>query len=305
LPILVNGALHDGVIRVSRLLRERSSNGTIVTNSFIAEDRPLKDITRGYLLDSAHAATGYGYVVNSCGGYEYFPFDRKGQDRIRELVTRSSKADRIKFVIKGFDFWRGRTTKVTSAKEDLAPEAAPAETTVNGLVVSRSFYLQNKLQFSKLPFNLTRDSLLAPASVASGYGIAYKPCCRFGFYRTDDAGRAQLASLVKNSTSADNIKVIAKGVLDLDFIKITSVEEDTSAGPAASYPLKGQIVDLVSAESSLLIKHEAIPGFMAAMTMSFRVEPKVLQTAKKGQNVTATLRVKNDDFWLEDVKFLP
>jgi Cu/Ag efflux protein CusF len=44
---------------------------------------------------------------------------------------------------------------------------------------------------------------------------------------------------------------------------------------------------------------------MAAMTMSFRVEPKILKTAKKGQTVTATLRVKNDDYWLEEVQLQP
>jgi Cu/Ag efflux protein CusF len=206
--------------------------------------------------------------------------------------------------VKGFDFWRDRTTKVTEAREDVTPDA-PVEATVNGLVSTRNYYLQNRLQLSHSPGTISRDFLLAPANAATGYGIVYKPCCRFGFYRTDEAGRALLANLVKNSATASNIKVIAKGVLDLDFIKLTSVEEDTGAGPAASYPLKGRIVNVLPDESSLLIKHEAIPGFMAAMTMSFRVDPKVLQTAKKGQAITATLRVKNDDFWLEDVKFLP
>ena len=305
LHVLVNGAVRDETIQVSRILRERSFTGYIVTNSFIAEDRPLKDVTRDYLLDSGHATSGYGYVVNSCGGYEYFPFYHDGQARIRELVTRSTKADHIKFIVQGFDFWRGRTTRITSAAEDLSAEAPAVETTVHGLISTRSFYLQNRLQFSKSPFSITRDSLLTPASAAAGYGIAYKPCCRFGFYRTDDAGHAQLASLVKNSTTPANIKVIAKGTLDLDFFKLISVEEDTGAGPAASYSLKGRVVNVLTEESSLLIKHEAIPGFMAAMTMSFRVEPKILKIAKKGQTVTATLRVKNDDYWLEEVQLQP
>jgi hypothetical protein len=62
--------------------------------------------------------------------------------------------------------------------------------------------------------------LLAHDNAATGYGIVYKPCCRFGFYRTDVAGQAQMTSLVKNSTANANINVIAKGVLDLDFIKL-------------------------------------------------------------------------------------
>jgi hypothetical protein len=77
LQLLVNGALRDDSIQVARILRERSFTGYVVTASFVAEDRPLKDLTREYLLDSGHASTGYGYFVNSCGGYEYFPFDRR------------------------------------------------------------------------------------------------------------------------------------------------------------------------------------------------------------------------------------
>lgn len=83
--------------------------------------------------------------------------------------------------------------------------------------------------------------------------------------------------------------------------------EETAADPAKPdqakrYPLKGVIVDLLADQSALLVKHEAIPGYMMAMTMVFKVDAPTLQAAQKGQAITATLVERPDGFWLEDVK---
>lgn len=71
---------------------------------------------------------------------------------------------------------------------------------------------------------------------------------------------------------------------------------------AKRYPLKGVIVDIHADRSSLLVKHEAIPGYMMAMTMLFKVDAATLQAAQKGQAITATLVERGDGLWLEDVK---
>ncbi len=68
------------------------------------------------------------------------------------------------------------------------------------------------------------------------------------------------------------------------------------------YPLKGVVVDVMAAKGALLVKHEAIEGYMPAMTMLFKVDAATLQSAQKGQAITATLVARDGDFALEDVK---
>jgi protein SCO1/2 len=69
-----------------------------------------------------------------------------------------------------------------------------------------------------------------------------------------------------------------------------------------THPLRGTIVEVRAAESVLRVKHEAIPGFMGAMTMPFHVDATTLQAVAPGQAITATLYQKDGDLWLRDVK---
>jgi Cu/Ag efflux protein CusF len=71
---------------------------------------------------------------------------------------------------------------------------------------------------------------------------------------------------------------------------------------AQRYPLKGVIVDIYPDQSSLLVKHEAIPGYMMAMTMVFKVDAATLKAAVKGEAITATLVERDDGLWLEKVQ---
>lgn len=75
--------------------------------------------------------------------------------------------------------------------------------------------------------------------------------------------------------------------------------QDTAA---ARHPVRGVVVDVRPEQSALLVKHEAIPGYMRAMTMLFKVDASTLEFAKKGQPITATLVEREDAFYLEDVK---
>lgn len=71
---------------------------------------------------------------------------------------------------------------------------------------------------------------------------------------------------------------------------------------AKRHLLKGVIVDILADKSALLVKHEAIPGYMGAMTMLFQVDAATLRAAVKGQAITGTLVERDDGFWLEDVQ---
>ena len=72
--------------------------------------------------------------------------------------------------------------------------------------------------------------------------------------------------------------------------------------PEQRFDLKGKVVAVNKGEGTLTLAHEAIPGYMAAMTMDYPVKDKwVLDVAKPGQTLRATLVVASDRAWLQDV----
>ncbi len=75
------------------------------------------------------------------------------------------------------------------------------------------------------------------------------------------------------------------------------------AGPsAARHPLAGVVRGVNRAERRVTVAHEAIPGFMDAMTMEFVVkEAWALDAAGAGDRLTATLVVDGARSWIEGV----
>jgi protein SCO1/2 len=72
------------------------------------------------------------------------------------------------------------------------------------------------------------------------------------------------------------------------------------------YPLKGKILSHDAADNTLRLDHEAIPGFMEAMTMDYSVRgAKVEALPPDGTRVEAKLHVANDGYWLTEVKRIP
>jgi hypothetical protein len=86
-----------------------------------------------------------------------------------------------------------------------------------------------------------------------------------------------------------------------------AVNPTSAAAPEAArrHPLKGVIIAVLAEKSSLLVKHEEIPGVMKAMTMLLKVDAPTLAAAKKDQSITAMLVKKADGWWLEDVQPAP
>lgn len=77
--------------------------------------------------------------------------------------------------------------------------------------------------------------------------------------------------------------------------------EAAEATAPKGHPLRGVVVAVLAEKSSLLVKHEEIPGVMAAMTMLLKVGAPTLATARKDQAITGTLVKKPDGWWLEDL----
>ena len=80
---------------------------------------------------------------------------------------------------------------------------------------------------------------------------------------------------------------------------------------AERYPLKGKVEALDLFDRELTVAHEEIPGFMPAMTMPFRMPEDRsllsrfrgmrLERLRRGDVITATLAVKANESWIENV----
>ena len=69
------------------------------------------------------------------------------------------------------------------------------------------------------------------------------------------------------------------------------------------YPLQGQILSIEPDRLQANIKHEEIKGFMAAMTMPYKVrDAKEFADLKPGDLINSTLVVVGNDAYLKDVK---
>jgi protein SCO1 len=75
-----------------------------------------------------------------------------------------------------------------------------------------------------------------------------------------------------------------------------------ATGPEQRYALKGTVVSVEKRDSTVTISHEAIPGYMDAMTMPFKLkDERLLADLAPGDRVQATLVVAGLKSWLEEV----
>lgn len=73
--------------------------------------------------------------------------------------------------------------------------------------------------------------------------------------------------------------------------------------PLRQFHLKGVIQKVDRARSEVTVQHEAVPGFMDAMTMTFpiRDDPQVIAILAPGDKIEATLSLQGDQYWLEKI----
>jgi protein SCO1 len=77
------------------------------------------------------------------------------------------------------------------------------------------------------------------------------------------------------------------------------------SSPAATrYPLTGQLLAVQLDTGQVLVKHEAVPGYMDAMTMPFQVADRTtIRDRRPGDLIGATLVVNGQRSHLEDVQW--
>lgn len=88
------------------------------------------------------------------------------------------------------------------------------------------------------------------------------------------------------------------------FLFFTACQKsETISANAKRYPLHGTVVAVDKANKKTTIAHDAIPGYMEAMTMDFPIKNEdVLNTLSKNSEVDAELIVDNENgsYWLEN-----
>jgi protein SCO1 len=82
----------------------------------------------------------------------------------------------------------------------------------------------------------------------------------------------------------------------------TEGQPNATAGDVATYQLKGTVVASDAARGEVSIDAQAIPGFMGAMIMSYKLaQPGIAAELHPGDQVTARLRVSNSASLLDQI----
>jgi protein SCO1/2 len=92
----------------------------------------------------------------------------------------------------------------------------------------------------------------------------------------------------------------------LTLLAITAVSCNSPstrrASPSKRFHLKGKVVSIDQRANMANVDSEAIPGFMDAMTMPYRVKPEgELGRLRAGDAIAADLLVEDDGAWLENI----
>jgi len=83
--------------------------------------------------------------------------------------------------------------------------------------------------------------------------------------------------------------------------KPTPSSAGVPAGASERYAVRGEIVSVNRDRGTLTVAHEAIPGFMPAMTMEFGAADGDLASVRPGERIRAELVRTGDDFRLEKI----
>jgi protein SCO1/2 len=82
----------------------------------------------------------------------------------------------------------------------------------------------------------------------------------------------------------------------------SQTQSSNASADAKRYALKGTVVAVDKAKKKATVKHEAIPGYMDAMTMDFPIrEDWVWEDLTAGADIFAEMVVDDDGYWLEKI----
>src|SRR5215471_7496415 len=97
-------------------------------------------------------------------------------------------------------------------------------------------------------------------------------------------------------------RVRVRIVVLMIMIAVSAVPSCTPQGPQQRYELKGKVVMVDKRDQTVTVAHDAIPGYMDAMSMPFKLkDSRLLRDMAEGDRIQATLVVTGLRSWLEDV----
>jgi protein SCO1/2 len=86
------------------------------------------------------------------------------------------------------------------------------------------------------------------------------------------------------------------------LLSACSRSESTALSGETIYPLRGVVREVRQEDSSVVIEHEDVPGYMPAMTMPFNVRDEALfEHLKPGEAIAFELVVTDDSSWIRDI----
>lgn len=99
-------------------------------------------------------------------------------------------------------------------------------------------------------------------------------------------------------------RALATGVL-LSVLLFSCGKKEQKETDLVTFPLRGEVVGIDTARRVVTIAHEAIPNYMSAMVMPFKIkDPALLRGIAIGDSVGATLAVSRTESWLETLHLL-
>lgn len=111
----------------------------------------------------------------------------------------------------------------------------------------------------------------------------------------------EVKNTLRNQTEVGLMKLRELAPITLMGILLTS----GCVSKAKHYDLKGEVLDKNPATHEVTVKHDDIPGFMPAMTMSYAVKDQNgFNQVQPGDVISAEVIAANkgNDYWLEDIR---
>ena len=87
-------------------------------------------------------------------------------------------------------------------------------------------------------------------------------------------------------------------ILSLSIVSCS--KQESRPTDLVTFPLKGEVVAIDTAKHRITVSHEAIPNYMDAMTMPFKVKNlDLLKSVSVGDSIQAILAVSRTESWLD------
>src|SRR5512133_3923350 len=91
----------------------------------------------------------------------------------------------------------------------------------------------------------------------------------------------------------------------VSFLLVSCGKKEEKQTDLVTFPLRGEVVGIDTVRLVVTIAHEAIPNYMNAMVMPFKVkDPSLLRGVAIGDSVGATLAISRTESWLEALHLL-